>query len=100
MLDDFDCSGDETSLLSCPHSNWGVHNCDKRKEEAGVICINTVEPTPAHTSTNIFSNTNNRTGHLEMKLNFKFEATDSFQYYFENEASIKEITSLQSLGNI
>lgn len=46
MLDDVGCDGDEDALSSCSHSNWGVHDCDEKTEEAGVICTNAAEPTP------------------------------------------------------
>ncbi|XP_041368061.1 deleted in malignant brain tumors 1 protein-like isoform X2 [Gigantopelta aegis] len=37
LLDDMGCNGTETSLLSCRHSGWGIHDCDSH-EDAGVIC--------------------------------------------------------------
>ena len=36
-LDDVRCSGHETSIQSCPHNGWNVHNC-RHSEDASVIC--------------------------------------------------------------
>jgi len=45
MLDDMSCTGKESSLFSCKHGGWGVHNCAEGAEEAGVICTNEPPPT-------------------------------------------------------
>ena len=37
LLDDVDCLGNESSLLSCRHRGVGIHNCDHRKD-ASVLC--------------------------------------------------------------
>ncbi|XP_066433432.1 macrophage receptor MARCO-like [Eleutherodactylus coqui] len=36
-LDDVQCTGDEQSILLCPKSAWGTHNCN-HNEDAGVEC--------------------------------------------------------------
>uniref|UniRef100_A0A3P9CX27 SRCR domain-containing protein n=1 Tax=Maylandia zebra TaxID=106582 RepID=A0A3P9CX27_9CICH len=36
-LDEVTCSGNESSLTTCVHNQFGSHNCDHR-EDAGVIC--------------------------------------------------------------
>lgn len=37
LLDDVACLGTELSLLDCPHSNWGQHDCS-HAEDVGVRC--------------------------------------------------------------
>ncbi|XP_074815983.1 neurotrypsin-like isoform X2 [Natator depressus] len=37
LLDDMACTGTEFSLLDCPHSNWGQHDCS-HAEDVGVRC--------------------------------------------------------------
>lgn len=37
MMDDVNCSGNETSLKDCDFSGWGVHNC-MNNEIAGLVC--------------------------------------------------------------
>ena len=37
LLDDVACVGTELSLLDCPHSNWGQHDCS-HAEDVGVHC--------------------------------------------------------------
>ena len=36
-LDDVRCSGSESSIENCPHSGWGIEDCD-HDEDASVIC--------------------------------------------------------------
>ena len=40
FLDDIDCLGNESSLISCSHKGVGNHNC-RHYEDAGVRCGNT-----------------------------------------------------------
>ncbi|NXL39609.1 CD5L protein, partial [Glaucidium brasilianum] len=42
-LDDVQCQGNESSLLGCPASPWGVTNCQHR-EDAAVVCTGTRDP--------------------------------------------------------
>ena len=37
-LDDVQCTGTETSIEDCSHSEFGVHNCF-HSNDAGVVCI-------------------------------------------------------------
>ncbi|XP_059904338.1 deleted in malignant brain tumors 1 protein isoform X2 [Gadus macrocephalus] len=37
LLDDINCSGNESNLTQCGHSGLGSHNCDHH-EDAGVVC--------------------------------------------------------------
>ena len=42
-LDDVKCSGDESSLFSCQHSGFGVHNCH-HYEDTSVVCTGRLLP--------------------------------------------------------
>ena len=37
-LDDVNCFGNESSIESCSHNGWNVHNCG-HYEDASVICL-------------------------------------------------------------
>ena len=37
-LDEVQCTGNETSIETCPHNEFGVHNC-LHSNDAGVVCI-------------------------------------------------------------
>ena len=37
LLDNLDCVGNESSILSCNHLGIGIHNCI-HYEDAGLIC--------------------------------------------------------------
>ncbi len=37
LLDDVNCGDHDATLLQCPKSDWGSHNCG-HYEDAGVIC--------------------------------------------------------------
>ena len=38
LLDNVQCTGNETSIFSCSHNSIGSHNCS-HSEDAGVICL-------------------------------------------------------------
>uniref|UniRef100_A0A8C7ATZ6 SRCR domain-containing protein n=1 Tax=Neovison vison TaxID=452646 RepID=A0A8C7ATZ6_NEOVI len=44
LLDDVDCTGRESFLGQCPHSDWSVHNCGPG-EDASVVCSGNDWPT-------------------------------------------------------
>uniref|UniRef100_A0AAZ1XP70 SRCR domain-containing protein n=1 Tax=Oreochromis aureus TaxID=47969 RepID=A0AAZ1XP70_OREAU len=52
-LDDVGCSGNESSLTTCVHNEFGSHNCDHR-EDAGVIC-SVIMPLTCYKNVNLFS---------------------------------------------
>ncbi|XP_036907176.1 putative DMBT1-like protein [Sturnira hondurensis] len=37
LLEDVDCTGEESFLGQCPHAGWSLHNCSTR-EDASVVC--------------------------------------------------------------
>ena len=38
LLSEMKCTGEEKSLLDCPHSGWGQNSCDHGRD-AGVSCL-------------------------------------------------------------
>ena len=38
-LDEMSCTGNESSLTECEHSDWGEHNC-QHSEDVSVFCGN------------------------------------------------------------
>ena len=38
LLDNVQCTGNESSLSQCPHAGIGNHNCD-HSEDAGMRCL-------------------------------------------------------------
>ena len=42
-LDDVSCLGTEIDIASCPHSGWGIHNCD-HSEDVSISCGPITEP--------------------------------------------------------
>ena len=44
-LDNVECLGQESDIAECERSEWASHNCD-HSEDAGVICTDTLPPTP------------------------------------------------------
>lgn len=39
-MDNVQCTGSEEVLDQCDFPGWGVHNCDHRYDDAGVVCVN------------------------------------------------------------
>ena len=46
LLDELQCTGDENSILDCPHNGVGNNDCS-HGEDAGVVCqrFTTIAPT-------------------------------------------------------
>mgnify|MGYP001794910297 CR=1 FL=1 len=38
-IESINCTGEENSLVWCPHRGWGEHKCSNL-EDAGVVCSN------------------------------------------------------------
>ena len=45
LLDDVQCTGNESRLDNCTHDGFTVNNCD-HSEDAGVDCMGRLPPTP------------------------------------------------------
>ncbi|KAF7284717.1 hypothetical protein GWI33_021726 [Rhynchophorus ferrugineus] len=42
-LDQVTCLGNESSIETCTHWDWGEHNCD-HSEDVGIVCSNIIDP--------------------------------------------------------
>ncbi|XP_022291430.2 adhesion G protein-coupled receptor L2-like [Crassostrea virginica] len=49
-LDEVSCRGDESSLVNCSHTDWGVNDCT-HAEDVGVVCVPKEETTKGPSST-------------------------------------------------
>jgi len=47
LLDDLQCTGDETSLSECGHRDWGVTDCT-HKEDVSINCSNGISGLGGH----------------------------------------------------
>ena len=39
-MDNVQCTGSEEVLDDCSFSGWGIHSCDHRINDAGIVCAN------------------------------------------------------------
>ena len=49
LLDELQCTGDENSVLDCPHNGVGNNDCS-HGEDAGVVCQTEQRPTTITTT--------------------------------------------------
>ncbi|NXV80834.1 NETR protein, partial [Atlantisia rogersi] len=66
LLDDVACLGTELSLLDCPHSNWGQHDCS-HAEDVGVRSTHVFSP--AGPPVRLVDGESTKEGRVEVFLN-------------------------------
>ncbi|XP_029464835.1 neurotrypsin-like isoform X2 [Rhinatrema bivittatum] len=71
LLDEVACSGLEDSLLDCPHSSWGQHDCS-HAEDVGVRCSNDsndITDVPSGPAVRLVNGESTKEGRVELFLN-------------------------------
>ncbi|XP_048244989.1 deleted in malignant brain tumors 1 protein-like isoform X2 [Haliotis rufescens] len=94
LLDDVKCDGSELSLGECPHSPWGVNNCN-HGEDAGVVCL-----AASNVTARLVNGTSTSNGRVEVFFNNTWGTVCDDRFGNKEAGVVCHMLGFERLGSI